>query len=160
MTRQVAVCGPGQCTPAEAELAHEVGRRLAQLGVVVLTGGYGGVMEAAARGARQAGGVVVGVLSGPDRAGANPHSLAVVVTAMGEGRNAMIVRSADAVVVVGGSWGTLSELALAVRSGTPVVTLGGWSVLDADGQVVPGAIAASSAAEAIEILQRVLEGGR
>jgi uncharacterized protein (TIGR00725 family) len=146
---QVAVCGPGECGPQEAEAARTVGRLLAESGAVVLCGGYGGVMAAAAAGAREAGGIVVGVLSGRDRAGASPDLTVVLPTGMGEARNALIVRAADAVIVVGGSWGTLSELALAQRGGTPVITLGGWRVVGADGDPVPGPIEAADPAEAV-----------
>ncbi|MEU7884668.1 TIGR00725 family protein [Microbispora bryophytorum] len=148
---QVAVCGPGECTPQEAEAARDVGRLLAGRGVVVLCGGYGGVMAAAAAGAREAGGVVVGVLSGRDRAGASSDLTVALPTGLGEARNALIVRAADAVVVVGGSWGTLSELALARRGGTPVITLGGWRILDAEGRPVPGPVAAAGPAEAVRL---------
>ncbi|MFG1827280.1 TIGR00725 family protein [Microbispora bryophytorum] len=148
---QVAVCGPGECTPQEAEAARDVGRLLAERGVVVLCGGYGGVMAAAAAGAREAGGVVVGVLSGRDRAGASSDLTVALPTGLGEARNALIVRAADAVVVVGGSWGTLSELALARRGGTPVITLGGWRILDAEGRPVPGPVAAAGPAEAVRL---------
>ncbi|ADG87771.1 hypothetical protein TBS_00260 [Thermobispora bispora] len=148
---QIAVCGPSECTPEEAEAAREVGRLLAERGAVVLCGGYGGVMAAAAAGARAAGGIVVGILSGRDRTGANPHLTVAIPTGMGEARNAIIVRAADAVIVVGGSWGTLSELALARRGGTPVVTLGGWRVLDSSGRPVPGLLAAADPAEAVRL---------
>ncbi|MEU7879740.1 TIGR00725 family protein [Microbispora bryophytorum] len=148
---QVAVCGPGECTPQEAEAARDVGRLLAGRGVVVLCGGYGGVMAAAAAGAREAGGVVIGVLSGRDRAGASPDLTVALPTGLGEARNALIVRAADAVLVVGGSWGTLSELALARRGGTPVITLGGWRILDAEGRPVPGPVAAAGPAEAVRL---------
>src|SRR5690606_41078295 len=111
---QVAVCGPARCTEAEAQAAATVGRRLAERGATVLCGGGGGVMAAAAAGARSAGGIVVGVRPGRDRSG--PADLSVVLsTNLGEARNAVLVASADAVIVVGGSWGTLSELALAMR---------------------------------------------
>lgn len=148
---QIAVCGPGECTPQEAEAARAVGRLLAERGAVVLCGGYGGVMAAAATGAREGGGVAVGVLSGRDRSGASPDLTVALPTGLGEARNALIVRAADAVVVVGGSWGTLSELALAQRGGTPVITLGGWQVLDAEGRPVPGPVPAAGPAEAVRL---------
>ncbi|MEU6430013.1 TIGR00725 family protein [Microbispora sp. NPDC046973] len=157
---QVAVCGPGECTPQEAEAARDVGRLLAERGAVVLCGGYGGVMAAAAAGARGAGGVVVGVLSGRDRTGASPDLTVALPTGLGEARNALIVRAADAVVVVGGSWGTLSELALAQRGGTPVVTLGGWRLLDAAGRPVPGPVAAAGPADAVRLALAAAERAR
>jgi uncharacterized protein (TIGR00725 family) len=106
-------------------------------------------MAAAAAGAREAGGVVVGILSGRDTAGACPDLTVAIPTGMGEARNALIVRAADAVIVVGGSWGTLSELALALRGGTPVITLGGWSVVDAAANPVPGPFRAADPADAV-----------
>ncbi|GGO92200.1 TIGR00725 family protein [Wenjunlia tyrosinilytica] len=146
----MAVCGPSVCTPEEAAAARSVGELLAAAGAVVLCGGYGGVMEAAAEGAARAGGLVIGVLSGADRTGANRELSAAIVTGMGQARNHVLVASADAVIAVGGSWGTLSEVAMAVRSGsTPVIGLGGWRVLDAGGTELPGPRQASSPEEAV-----------
>jgi uncharacterized protein (TIGR00725 family) len=139
MAYQVAVCGPRHCTPQDAEHARLVGALLADRGAVVLCGGGQGVMAAAAEGAASRGGLVIGIRPNADRDDAHPGLSAVVVTNLGEARNAIIVWSADAVIVIGGSWGTLSELALAKRrGGIPVVSLGGWTVLDADGNPVPG----------------------
>ncbi|MBB5133234.1 hypothetical protein HNP84_002955 [Thermocatellispora tengchongensis] len=148
---QVAVCGPNACDEHEAAQAREVGRLLARRGAVVLCGGYGGVMAAAAAGARAAGGVAVGLLSGRDREGACQELSVVIPTGLGEARNALIVRAADAVIVIGGSWGTLSELALARRGGVPVITLGGWRVVDAAGEPVPGPVTATDPAEAVRL---------
>lgn len=120
----IAVAGSGQATPAETALAEEVGRRLAEAGAVVLCGGFGGVMEAAARGAKSVpGAVTVGLLPGDDPAAANPFIDVPLATGMGEMRNALIVRAARAVIAIGGGWGTLSEIALARRIRTPVVGL-------------------------------------
>lgn len=146
------MCGPGDCTDAERDDAYEVGRLLAARGAVVLCGGYGGVMAGAADGARSAGGTVVGVLSGSDRSQAHPGLTAAIATGMGQARNAAIVGSADAVIVVGGSWGTLSELAMAMRRGTvPVVLLGGWRLLDAEGRPLPGLTRATTPDEALRL---------
>lgn len=118
----------------------------------MLCGGYSGVMGAVTEGARSAGGTVVGVLSGDDRTEAHPGLTAAVATGMGQARNAVLVGSADAVIVVGGSWGTLSELAHAIRRGTvPVVLLGGWRPHDAAGRPVPGPVAASTPEEAVRL---------
>lgn len=150
MAVQVAVCGPRECTETEWEQAHETGALLAARGAVLICGGYGGVMAAAAAGARANGGLVIGILSGADRTGANPDLSVVIPTGLGEARNAVIVRSADAVIVVGGSWGTLSEVALAKRrGGIPVVQLGGWQVIGADDSPVPGIFQATTPEEAI-----------
>jgi len=126
--QQVAVVGMG--TPDEhlAALAEEVGRRLAEAGAVVVCGGHGGVMEAAARGARGAGGHVIGILPGEDPEAANPHVTHVVATGIGHARNLAVVASADVVVAIGGEWGTLAEIAFARRLGRPVVALKSWRV--------------------------------
>lgn len=152
---QVAVCGPRECSEAEARDAYAVGRLLAERGAVVICGGYTGVMAAVAAGARAAGGTAVGVLSGRTRDGAAPDLSVVLPTGLGEARNAVIVASADAVIVIGGSWGTLSELALAKRRGdVPVVTLGGWQILDGDGRPVPGIERAESPEDAVRCALR------
>jgi uncharacterized protein (TIGR00725 family) len=100
---------------------------------VVVTGGLGGVMAAALEGAASADGTTVALLPGSDRSAAATPATVVVATGLGEGRNAVLVRTVDAVIAVGGSWGTLSEIALARRAGLPVVCVGGWSVVDAAG---------------------------
>ncbi|WP_239129623.1 TIGR00725 family protein [Sinosporangium siamense] len=148
----MAVCGPRDCSEREWRTAFEVGRLLAERGAVVLCGGYSGVMAAVAAGAKGAGGTVVGVLSRDDREGANPDLTVVIPTGMGEARNSVLVDSGDAVIVVGGSWGTLSEVALAMRKGrVPVVQLGGWRVSDGRGQAVEGVFYAADPAEALEL---------
>jgi uncharacterized protein (TIGR00725 family) len=124
----VAVCGPSAATEDEAAWAEEIGRRLADAGATVVCGGLGGVMDAAARGARERDGVVVGILPGETRAGASRHLTVAIPTGMGEARNALIGRAADAVIAVGGEWGTLSEIALAMKMGTPVVGLSTWDL--------------------------------
>ncbi|WP_315095389.1 TIGR00725 family protein [uncultured Cellulomonas sp.] len=126
MSRYVGVVGPSDAADDEVRDAEALGRGLAQRGHVVVCGGLGGVMAAVARGAADAGGIVVGLLPGTDRADANPHVTVALLTGLGELRNALLVRSSDVVVSVGGSWGTLSEVALAVRTGVPVVALRGW----------------------------------
>jgi uncharacterized protein (TIGR00725 family) len=144
----VAVCGPADCTEGEARAARAVGAALAERGAVVLCGGGPGVMRAAADGATRAGGLAIGIR--PDTGTARPeHLSATVDTGMGQARNAILVASADAVIAVGGSWGTLSEVALAVRTGVPVVALGGWQILDAAGVPVPGVLTAADPADAV-----------
>lgn len=139
MPYQVAVCGPRNCTEQDADHARRVGELLAERGAVVLCGGGTGVMAAVTEGAASRRGLVIGVRPDDDRRTAHPDLSAVVVTNMGEARNAVVVWSADAVIVIGGSWGTLSELALAKRrGGIPVINLGGWSILDAAGTPIPG----------------------
>lgn len=151
MTFQVAVCGPRHCTDDDRTNAHRIGELLAERGAVVLCGGGIGVMAAAAEGARSRGGLVVGIRPNDSREGSSPHLTVTVVTNMGEARNAVIVWSADAVIVVGGSWGTLSELALAKRrGGIPVVSIGGWQLLDASGKPIPGIEVVDSPERAVE----------
>jgi uncharacterized protein (TIGR00725 family) len=150
---QVAVCGPRNCTEQDKRNAFEVGRLLAISGAIVICGGGIGVMAAVSAGARSAHGLVIGIRPGDSSAGANPDLSAVIVTNIGEARNAVIVWSADAVIAVGGSWGTLSEVALAKRrGGIPVITLGGWKILDSSGQPVEDPVTcAADPAEAVDL---------
>ncbi|WP_084497230.1 SLOG cluster 4 domain-containing protein [Nocardia amamiensis] len=149
---QVAVCGPRHCSDTEETNAREVGRLLAEAGATVLCGGGTGVMAAVADGAAKAGGLVIGVRPDADHDAICDGLSAVLYTNMGEARNAILIWSADAVIVVGGSWGTLSELALANRrGGVPVVSLGGWRLSDADGNTVVGSKVAESPGEAVRI---------
>lgn len=125
----VAVVGPGDAaTEQEVATAREVGALLADAGAIVLTGGLGGVMAAATEGANAGGGVTVALLPGDDRIGC--LATVAIPTGLGELRNGVLVRAADAVIAVGGSWGTFSEIALAMRMGVQVVVLGGWRVRD------------------------------
>lgn len=128
MTRYAAVVGAGVCSDDEANAAEAVGRGLAGQGFVLVTGGLGGVMEAACRGARGAGGTTVGLLPGSDRSAANPDVTVALPTGLGEMRNALVVRSVDVVVAVGGEHGTLSEIAFALKTEVPVVGLGTWDL--------------------------------
>jgi uncharacterized protein (TIGR00725 family) len=127
-TPYVAVVGPGDASPQELHAAEEVGAGLAAAGIVVVTGGLGGVMEAACRGARSRHGHTLGILPGEDREAANGWVEIAVATGLGELRNGLVVRAADALVAVGGGHGTLSEVALALKLGRPVVGLGTWDV--------------------------------
>jgi hypothetical protein len=128
MTRYVAVVGPGEATAEEIASAEAVGRGLAENQVTLVCGGLGGVMEAACRGAAQNGGATVGILPGNDRAAANQWVKVALPTGLGELRNGLIVRAADAVIAVGGAYGTLSEVALALRTGVPVFGLDTWEI--------------------------------
>jgi len=141
------VIGPGEAAADELETAEELGRLIAEAGAALVCGGRGGVMEAACRGARSAGGLTVGILPGRDRREANPYVEVAIPTGLGEARNALVVRSADAVVAVGGAYGTLSEIAFALRAGTPVVGIRTWE-LSRGGQPDSGVVRADSAAEA------------
>lgn len=148
MLRLVAVVGGGTCSPAEAALAREVGVRLAAAGVGVVCGGHGGVMAAACEGAQHAGGLTVGILPGADRGQANPWVTIAIPTGLGEARNTLVVRSALAVIAIGGEFGTLSEIALALKLGLPVIGLDTWE-LAKHGQAVPAVRRVTTAAEAV-----------
>jgi hypothetical protein len=149
---QVAVCGPRQCTDQDAANAYEVGQLLAKAGATVICGGGTGVMASVVAGVRAENGLVIGVRPNDSTEGASPGLSAVIVTNLGEARNAVIVWSADAVIAVGGSWGTLSEVALAKRrGGIPVVVLGGWTILDQRGNPLADTVlTANSPNEAVE----------
>jgi uncharacterized protein (TIGR00725 family) len=122
----VGVIGGSAPTVEEAAAAEAVGRALAEGGAILICGGRSGVMEAACRGARAAGGLTIGILPGIHRGEANPYVDIPIVTGMGEARNGIIARTAQAVVAIGGSYGTLSEIAFALAFGVPVVGLGTW----------------------------------
>jgi len=129
---QIAVIGKGASDPELAPLAEQVGRGLAEAGAVVVCGGLGGVMEAAARGAAEAGGTVIGIVPSDDPAVANPYCTHVVATGMGKARNLAVAASGDAVIAIGGEWGTLSEIAHARNFGRPVIALRSWRVESAE----------------------------
>jgi uncharacterized protein (TIGR00725 family) len=157
----VAVIGPGaQATEEECETAREAGRLLADRNAIVVCGGLGGVMAAACQGAFERGGTTVGLLPGRDRSAGNPYLTVAVPTGLGELRNGLVVRTSDAIIAVGGSWGTLSEVALAVRTGKPVVVIGGWRVEDpAHGLPEDRPVSAVSARDAVDRALR-LAGSR
>jgi uncharacterized protein (TIGR00725 family) len=136
----IAVAGPGEAAPWEVEAAEEAGAAVAEAGCGLVCGGLGGVMEAACRGARSRGGLTVGLLPGSDRDAANCWVLVALPTGLGEARNALVVRTADAVVAIGGGWGTLSEIALALKAGIPVVGVGTWEP-SRGGGLVEGVVA-------------------
>lgn len=149
-TLYIGVIGAGNgLDESQAATAREVGRLLGQRGAVVVCGGLGGVMEEAAAGARAAGGLVVGILPGSSRAGANPHLSVVIPTGLGEARNALIARASDVLIAVGGEYGTLSEIALALKIGKPVVGIGTWE-LAKQGRSVDAIVEAQTAEEAVE----------
>jgi len=156
----VAVVGPGDggaAAPRDLDAAEEVGRLLGEAGAVLVCGGLGGVMEAACRGAHSAGGLTVGILPGRDRRDANRFVEVALPTGLGEARNALVVRSADAVVAVGGAYGTLSEIAFALKGGTPVVGLGTWELArggEADAGIVRAASAEEAARTALDLARK------
>jgi uncharacterized protein (TIGR00725 family) len=145
----IAVIGPDEsATERQVADAAAVGAALALQGAIVICGGLGGVMEGACRGAHETGGRTVGILPGADRSAANPFVDIAIATGMGELRNGLIVRAADAVIAVGGAFGTLSEIGLALRTGTPVIGLGTWE-LARDGRPEQAIVQASDAQDAV-----------
>jgi uncharacterized protein (TIGR00725 family) len=156
--RYAAVIGPHDADEQTARLALAVGRGLAEQGFTLVTGGGVGAMEAASRGAREAGGMVVGILPGNDREDANPWADVSIVSGVGHARNLSVAASADVVVAVGGGWGTLSEIGLAGVLGRPVVTLEGWRLEHAG--TAPGELHhASDPDEAVRLAVALSAGG-
>jgi uncharacterized protein (TIGR00725 family) len=152
----------GSGTPNETvdALAEMVGRLLAEAGAAVVCGGLGGVMEAACRGAAGAGGLTIGILPGDDPAEANPWVRAVVPTGLGELRNGLVVRAARTLIAIGGEYGTLSEVAFALKLGRPVVGLHTWALQRPDGALDGGIVLASDPADAVERALRLAAADR
>jgi uncharacterized protein (TIGR00725 family) len=150
------VVGSGSCEQGSElwELAEEVGRRLAEAGLVVVCGGRTGVMEAAAKGASSAGGTVIGVVPSASLEEANEHCTHVVATGMGPARNLAVVASGSAVIAIGGEWGTLSEIAFARRFERPVVTLRSWRAEGA------GAMAEAPGVQPVETAEQAVAAAR
>jgi len=144
----IAVIGGSQPSSEETKLAEAVGRDLAKQGAILICGGLGGVMEAACRGASSEGGVTVGILPGDNRDTANPYIQIPIATGLGYARNIAVVKSAQAVIAIGGSYGTLSEISHALQSGIPVVGLSTWS-LSKNSQEDNSIIRAQDPAEAV-----------
>ena len=144
----VAVIGGGDCSKEEAKLAEEVGRELAKRGAILICGGLGGVMEAACRGAQAEGGTTIGILPGESRRGANPYVQIPIVTSIGYARNIIVVKSAQAVIAIGGNYGTLSEISHALQGDIPVIGLNTWA-LSRNGQQDSSIILAQNPAEAV-----------
>ncbi|MEX0985558.1 MAG: TIGR00725 family protein [Actinomycetota bacterium] len=153
----VAVIGASNATEWELGTAEALGRLLADAGCVLVCGGLGGVMNAAARGAEAGGGVSIGILPGDERDSASRHLTVAIATGFGEARNAIVASSADAVIAVGGEFGTLSEIALALKVGTPVIGVGTWELGRDDLDRDP-IVRAETADEALEHLRRALPG--
>ena len=144
----IAVIGGGQPSPEEIKLAEEVGREIAKQGAMLVCGGLGGVMEAACRGASDEGGVTIGILPGDRTETANPYVQIPIVTGMGYARNVLVVKTAQAVIAIDGSYGTLSEIAHARQSNIPVIGLNTWA-LSKNGQPDDSIIPAQNATEAV-----------
>lgn len=149
-TKYISVIGAGVCDADTASIAEEVGRLIARAGAVLICGGLGGVMEAACRGAKEAGGATIGILPGVERGDGNPYLDYEILSGVGHGRNLAVAASGDAVIAIGGGFGTLSEIGLARKCGRPVVLLGSWEIWKS-GCVPEGIYLANNAAEAVEL---------
>ena len=154
----IAVIGDSSCSQDEARLAEAVGEQLAERGATIICGGLGGVMEAVCRGAKVKGGLTVGVLPGEDSSMANPYVDIPIVTGVGYARNMAVVKSARAVIAIGGNYGTLSEIAYALKRDIPVIGLNTWS-LSRNGQEDGSIIRVGSAAEAVDRAISLAKGG-
>jgi uncharacterized protein (TIGR00725 family) len=158
----IAVIGGSSATEAEMAKAEAIGKGLAERGAILVCGGRGGIMEAACRGTREGGGIAVGILPGVSESEANPYVEIPIVTGMGEARNIIIARSAHAVIAIGGSYGTLSEIAYALRFGTPVIGVGTWH-MDRETHVLPPIHRVDSPEEAValalELANQATQGG-
>jgi uncharacterized protein (TIGR00725 family) len=128
ITGQIGVIGGGTCSPEIYAIAQEVGRAIAQNGFSLVCGGLGGVMEAACRGAREAGGITIGILPTSDKRDANQYVDFVIPTGLGQARNVLVVHASDALVAVDGETGTLSEIAIALKVGKPIVGIKTWEL--------------------------------
>ena len=146
--RFIAVIGGSEPSMEEAQLAETVGRELAKQGAILICGGMGGVMEAACRGASSEGGITIGILPGDSRQAANPYVQIPIATGIGYARNIAVVKSAQAVIAIGGSYGTLSEISYALQSGIPIIGLDTWS-LTRNAQQDKSIILAQNAVEAV-----------
>jgi len=149
MACYIGVIGERRCHKAHRQTAERVGRRIAEKGGILLCGGMGGVMEAASHGATKAGGLVIGILPGHSRDEGNPYLTFSIITGMGEGRNLILVRSCDALIAIGGGYGTLSEIAFAHKLGIPVIGIHTWN-LTKEGKGDTRLVEVSDPEEAVE----------
>lgn len=152
----IAVIGGGKVSAQVATLAEETGREIARNGAILVCGGLGGVMEAACKGAGSEGGLTVGILPGDNRRAANPYVQIPIVTGLGYARNVAVVKSAQAVIAIDGSYGTLSEIGHALQSGIPVIGLNTWSLSIAgqvDNSIIPADNPKDAVNKAIELIK-------
>ncbi|MCE1248542.1 MAG: TIGR00725 family protein [Firmicutes bacterium] len=133
----IGIIGAGQCNSSTGGIAYRAGFAVARTGAVLYCGGLEGVMEHASRGARDAGGTVIGILPGDDRTGANPYLSYSIPTGFGEARNSIVVKCSDVLIAISGSYGTLSEIAYALKWGKPVAGIGTFRITDENGQSAP-----------------------
>jgi len=126
----IGVIGAGKCSKKVFSLAEEVGQEIAKAGAILVCGGLGGVMEGAAKGAKEAKGITIGILPGDQKEEANPYIDISIVTGIGEARNLVVVRSSDAIIALPGKYGTLSELSFAMKLDKPVIGISTWDISD------------------------------
>lgn len=141
MRRYIGIIGEGVCDKRIGEIAYRAGAAIAKSGATLVCGGMGGVMQFACKGAKDSGGVTIGILPMDDRTGANPYLDYSIPTGMGEARNVVVVRASDAIIAIGGSYGTLSEIAFTLKFGKPIIGIGTWELKDSQGEKVPIKIA-------------------
>jgi uncharacterized protein (TIGR00725 family) len=149
----IAVIGAGDCSNEQKLLAHEVGRLVAQSGAILVCGGLGGTMQAAAAGAKSAGGLTIGILPGFDKSDADENIDIRLPTGLGEARNMLVVRAADAIVALPGKFGTLTEVSFALLDQIPVVSIGSW-------EVDPAVHTAITAEEAVALALKLAKARR
>lgn len=150
MQLQIGVIGAGECSEDERRLAEQVGREIAKAGAVLVCGGLGGVMEASAKGAKAEGGITVGILPGFEPSTANPYIDIKVVTGLSHARNIVVVRSSDALIAIGGGYGTLSEIAIALKLNKPVIGMDTW-------EISPSIVRTKDAREAVKIAMEAIK---
>lgn len=155
----IAVIGGGQCSPEEIEIAEQAGREIARQGAVLVCGGLGGIMAAACRGAKSESGLTVGILPGDDPLAANENVDLPIPTGLGHARNVLVVQTAQAVIAIDGDYGTLSEIAIALKCGIPVIGLKTWS-LSKEGKMDNSIILADNAADAVSLAMKYSQQGR
>lgn len=153
----ISVVGESDASPKIYKLAEQVGRLIAKAGAVLVCGGLRGVMEAAARGAKSAGGLTVGILPGSKREEANPYINIPIVTGLGYAQNKIVVKTGQVVIAIGGRYGTLSEIGFALGYGIPVVGLKTWELIRGDGKVDQGIVYARTPKEAVETAFKLIK---
>ena len=154
----VTVIGAAICTPEQSKTAEAVGRLLAESGAILVCGGRGGVMEAACRGSTQVGGFTIGILPGIDPRKGNPYLTVVIPTGLGHARNALVVQAGQVIIAIGGGYGTLSEIGMALKSSRRVIGLGTWQATNADGQSL-GLVVVQTPEEAVNLALEACSNG-
>ncbi len=128
MVLQIGVIGASKCSEKDYQVAYEVGKGIAQSGAMLVCGGLGGTMEGACKGAKENGGITIGILPGSSKDDANPYVTIIIVTSLNHARNNLIVRSSDALIAIRGEYGTLSEIAIALKIGKKVIGIDTWKI--------------------------------